>query len=365
MKRVNYILAAGAMAIMASCGSKPGYVITGTVEGAQEGDTVLLMERAGREFNNLDTAIITNGQFEFKGTQDSTAYRYISWKSNDDRLIMDLFVENGQISVSLGKESDSATGTPSNDAYQQVRSELNKIESQERPLVDQYRNPETTEEDKTAIYAQLDELDKQSTAINKKGILDNINTLVGVTLFKKNYYGFETSTNDSIINLIPEQFQSDEDIVKIKETVAKQKATAPGAKFVDLEMLTPDGQPIKLSDYVGKGKLVLVDFWASWCGPCRREMPNIVEIYKDYKGDKFEIVGVSLDKDGAAWQEAIKTLGITWPQMSDLKFWQSAGADAYAVNSIPHTVLIDGEGTIIARGLHGEELRAKVDELMK
>ena len=127
----------------------------------------------------------------------------------------------------------------------------------------------------------------------------------------------------------------------------------------------PEGKIVKLSDYVGKGKVVLVDFWASWCGPCRREMPNLVETYAKYKGKNFEIVGVSLDQDGAAWKEAIKKMNMTWPQMSDLKFWQSEGAQLYAVNSIPHTVLIDGSGKIIARGLHGEELQAKIAEAVK
>ena len=130
-------------------------------------------------------------------------------------------------------------------------------------------------------------------------------------------------------------------------------------------MQTPDGQNVKLSDYVGKGKVVLVDFWASWCGPCRREMPNLVEAYKQYKNKNFEIVGVSLDQNGDAWKAAIEQLNITWPQMSDLKYWNCEGAQLYAVSSIPHTVLIDGEGTIIARGLHGEDLQKKLAEVLK
>ena len=136
-----------------------------------------------------------------------------------------------------------------------------------------------------------------------------------------------------------------------------QKCHGTGAK--------PGTTPETCTKCGGKGKVVLVDFWASWCGPCRREMPNLVETYAKYKGKNFEIVGVSLDQDGAAWKEAIKKLDMTWPQMSDLKFWQSEGAQLYAVNSIPHTVLIDGEGTIIARGLHGEELQAKIAEVVK
>ena len=109
----------------------------------------------------------------------------------------------------------------------------------------------------------------------------------------------------------------------------------------------------------------IIDFWASWCGPCRREMPNLVEAYAQYKNKGFEIVGVSLDQSGEAWKDAIQKLNITWPQMSDLKYWNCEGAQLYAVSSIPHTVLIDGEGTIIARGLHGEGLQEKLAEVLK
>ena len=158
---------------------------------------------------------------------------------------------------------------------------------------------------------------------------------------------------------------NDEAIVKIKNNVEKMKATAVGQKFTDFEMQTPEGKTVKLSDYVGKGKVVLVDFWASWCGPCRREMPNLVEAYAKYKNKNFEIVGVSLDQSADAWKEAIKKLNITWPQMSDLKYWNCEGAQLYAVSSIPHTVLIDGEGTILARGLHGDELQEKIAEAVK
>ena len=201
--------------------------------------------------------------------------------------------------------------------------------------------------------------------ITKAGIAKNITNLVGVHLLKNNYYYLEVDELDPLMPQIPAEFANDEVIIKIKGNVEKMKATAVGQKFTDFEMATPDGKPVKLSDYVGKGKVVLIDFWASWCGPCRREMPNLVEAYAQYKNKGFEIVGVSLDQSGEAWKDAIEKLNITWPQMSDLKYWNCEGAQLYAVSSIPHTVLIDGEGTIIARGLHGEELQTKLAEVLK
>ena len=120
----------------------------------------------------------------------------------------------------------------------------------------------------------------------------------------------------------------------------------------------------KLSEYVGQGKWVLVDFWASWCGPCKAEMPNVVALYKQYKDKGFDIVSVSLDSHKDRWVKAIQEWGMPWHHMSDLKGWDCEGAALYAVTAIPHTVLLGPDGTILARNLTGDDLRAKLEELL-
>ncbi len=222
-----------------------------------------------------------------------------------------------------------------------------------------------SEEQKNAKVEEFNQLEEEMGTIYKEAIQKNINNPVGIYLFKQNYYDMTTAENEALLQQIPANYQQDETIARIKDITERQKQTAVGQKFLDFEMDTPEGKKVKLSDYVGKGKVVLVDFWASWCGPCRREMPNLVEAYAKYKGKNFEIVGVSLDANADAWKEAIKKLNITWPQMSDLKYWNNEGAQMYAVNSIPHTILVDGDGTILARGLHGEELQNKLAEVLK
>ena len=133
-------------------------------------------------------------------------------------------------------------------------------------------------------------------------------------------------------------------------------ATGVNNTFVDIALPGPQGQTVRVRDYVGQNKLVLIDFWASWCGPCIRELPHVVKVYDLYHAKGLEIVGVSLDKDKASWLAAIEQTGQKWPQMSDLKGWDCAGAQIYGIQSIPANVLIDEHGKIIARDLRGEDL---------
>jgi thiol-disulfide isomerase/thioredoxin len=145
--------------------------------------------------------------------------------------------------------------------------------------------------------------------------------------------------------------------------VARTEATKIGNEAPELILPMPNDKELALSSL--RGKVVLIDFWASWCGPCRKEMPNVKRVYEKYKNKGFEIYGVSLDKDRAAWLEAISKDGLTWPQVSDLKFWQSEAVQIYAIQSIPHTVLISKEGKILASGLRGAELEKKLAEVLK
>lgn len=360
MKKIIYLFTA--VLLLAACNEQKGYVITGTVEGGADGDTVFLQKVENRQLVKVDTATITNGEFTFKGAQDTAENRYITYNpTGKNALRMDFFLENGKINIQLTTDNDVATGTPNNDIYQEIRSQISELNKE---LMTVYQSmSEATDEERTAIAQKMNELQEKIMDITQTAIAQNITNPVGIHLLKGNYYYMGVEKLDPLISQITAEYDNDEVIIKIKENVEKMKLTSVGQPFTDFEMETPEGKAIKLSDYVGKGKVVLVDFWASWCGPCRREMPNLVAAYAKYKNKGFEIVGVSLDQSADAWKESIQKLNMTWPQMSDLKYWNCEGAQLYAISSIPHTLLIDGNGTIIARGLHGEGLQDKLAEI--
>lgn len=148
---------------------------------------------------------------------------------------------------------------------------------------------------------------------------------------------------------------------QLESIVKSTQSFLPGAEAPDFTMETPDGKMLSLKDL--RGKVVLIDFWASWCGPCRRENPNVVKAYQKYHPKGFDVLGVSLDKDRKRWLDAIEKDGLIWHHVSDLKGWSNAAAQLYGVSSIPHTVLVDRDGKIIARNLRGPALEQKLEEI--
>ena len=148
-----------------------------------------------------------------------------------------------------------------------------------------------------------------------------------------------------------------------KKLLASLEKRGTGKMFKDMTLNNINGQVRKLSDWVGRGQYVMIDFWASWCGPCRQEMPNVVANYKKYHDKGFEIVGVSFDQKEDAWKNAVKQMGMEWPQLSDLKGWKAAAVDIYGVRAIPASILIDGTGKIVALDLRGEKLGKKLREI--
>lgn len=177
------------------------------------------------------------------------------------------------------------------------------------------------------------------------------------SLLQKNHTNFVHFANQ-LLEMIKDNPSASADL---ERQIQKMSSFIIGAVAPDFKQQTPDGSQMALSEL--RGKVVLVDFWASWCGPCRAENPNVVKMYNKYKEKGFEILGVSLDRDKTRWLQAIEKDGLVWHHISDLKGWDNSVAKDYGVTAIPHTVLVDAEGKILARNLRGKSLEQKLEEL--
>lgn len=364
MKTFLWMATAGVLAL-ASCQNKPSYTINGTIADVADGEMVYLQNFVDGQMVNLDSAVVKGGAFQFKGDADTIATsRVVSYAPKG--ISSPVFLEAGTITLELNNELSKVAGTVCNDVYQKFIEEFYAINKEMRSLYEQSQNDSLSEDQRKAAEAQLEEKDSLSREIILNTISSNITNVAGVQLLTRFSSSFSPEQIQPLVDQIPASIAVNvEGVTELKEQLATLAKTAVGQKYIDFTMNTPEGESVKLSDFIGKNKYTLIDFWASWCGPCRAEMPNVVAAYNKYKAKGFGIVGVSLDRDAEAWKQAIKDLKITWPQMSDLKFWDCEGAKLYGVRAIPATVLVDQEGTIVARDLRGEDIANKLKELLK
>ena len=368
---------AAAAVLLAACSEKPGYTITGKVNGNAElnGQYVYLYTYGKTDAAPLDSALVENGVFTLKGTQEVPALRTICFAadvveperalSGDTSPYTAVFVlENGNLNVALGDEITDVTGTPENDKLQKFREEIRAMRAEQSNLEEDLKAED--EAVRRAAETKYDEIDHQIVDKAAAYIEANVDNLTAAKLFYDFRYDLGEDQQNAIVAKAGDAFKQVPGVPEMIQHLEVLKKVAVGQKFTDFEMADANGKMHKLSEFVGNRKnIVLIDFWASWCPPCRRDMPNLVDTYKQYKNKGFEIVGISLDSKKEAWEKGIKDLNITWPQLSDLTGWNNAGAKLYGVNSIPHTVLVDKDGTIIAKGLHGKEVAAKLGEMLK
>lgn len=354
-------------ALLASCAGGNNCHISGTADGAAEGDSVFLID--GTSHLNLDTTTISGGQFTFNYQADTTKYAIIRCNvaADSSSCSGSVFLEAGDINVTLAKKAgDSrAKGTPTNNISAALSDSINSIISEITAIEEQAGDTTLSETDRKALSAKADSLyDNSYVAFFKKSAAENIGNAAGLRILNQIAYALELNELDSLLQQVPALYHNDGTYTKLTDRVEHMKAVAVGQPFTDFSLPSPEGEMVNLGDIVKANKVVLIDFWASWCGPCRREMPTIVRAYELYKDKGLEIVGVSQDYTAEAWTNGINTLGITWPQMSALKGWDNEGVKLYAISSIPSTVIIK-DGVIVANKLYGDELINKLDELLK
>lgn len=366
MKKLLYLLLI--TVVFASCTTQPdtSYSLNVTIQGLEEG-TVYLQQRKNGEWLKLDSADAA-AVVEFKGNIEMAEVYYLSIK--DKRGSIPVFVNAGDISVTGHIDSlrqVKITGSAAQnelDHFDELTKDFNaKLEK----IYDEYRTAyqEKNEELKAELEEQINSIQDEKVDFTHKYILENNASVVAAHLAVQNNYYFELEQMEEIAAGFDPSIEQSSYVQRFKERVAVLQKVAIGKPFIDFTMNNTEDVPVQFSSLL-KGGYTLVDFWASWCPPCRAENPNVVSVYNDYKDKGFDVIGISLDKPDAKenWLKAIEDDKLTWDHVSDLQYWGSAAAKLYGVNSIPHSILLNPEGVIVAKNLRGKELRAKIAELL-
>ncbi|HLN95864.1 MAG TPA: TlpA disulfide reductase family protein [Flavobacterium sp.] len=374
MKRILFLLALSVTLFSFRAWLKNEFTITGTATGIADGKKVYLqLQQPEKGTIKIDSAKVTGGKFMLKGVATEPSIHFVEVEGIQGKVAFVL--EEGAIELTLYKDSIGKSrvgGTKSNVELQKFNSTAMKI--QRKAMEFQQAN--------NTVFQEAQSKNDTATV---NGLIRKFNGFQQEMITLSTTYPAKNPTSFLSLLLIDNMFNNPTvDIAKIKSDFAlldaKLKSTKQGQALQKrineyhsvnvgdpapaFSALSPDGKQVSLKESLGK--ITLVDFWASWCGPCRRENPNVVKLYADYHAKGLNIISISLDRPGqdAAWKSAIEKDGLTWAHVSNLMFWDDPIAKDYHVQSIPATFLLDEKGTIIAVNLRGEELRAKVASLL-
>lgn len=349
--------------LFVSCSESKKYHLTGNAPFELEGETVYLqLPDVNQEYVVTDSAVITNGLFSFSGEVDVPVIAFLKHRQYyKGGRPLPLVLSKGKINITIDK-FPVIEGSALNDSLNHFcNEEMKRLEAQFglRNIRDDLRTSGKLDSatDQQITY-QFDSIASEFNAFAERFIKQNNKNILGAYALSRQLAGMDPETLFGLMEDAGPDFSNSALGKKCINHAEAIKRSMPGSRFTDLTMDSPEGESISLSDYVGKGKYVLVDFWASWCSPCRKEMPDVVAAYAKYSDKNFEIVGVSFDNGPEPWKKGISSLQITWPQMSDLKGWKCAASEIYGIRSIPSTLLIDPNGIIIERNIKGEELDA-------
>lgn len=368
MKKMMLGVALG-LFLFAACNSSGGdsYTLKGDISNLK--DSVLFLAQQGNGMMpQMDTIHVINGKFTFKGKTAKPVFAQII--TADQRSGFPLFLEPGTIhisgnadSISVGKIS--VTGTPDND-------DLHQLMGLQQPFIHAMMGLQSAfmqakmSNDSNAIariQSSADSIQNAATVKIQGFIKDHSKSLVSAFALQNMMEDLDDSTLNQLYSGLDTAVQHSVFGEPIGTKLASEKKTAVGQMAPDFTMNDTTGNPVSLSSF--RGKYVLVDFWASWCGPCRAENPNVVKAYNEYKGKNFTILGVSLDKSKDAWEKAIKDDHLNWNQVSDLQYWDNAVAKLYGIQAIPANFLIGPDGKIVAKNLRGDALENELARLLQ
>lgn len=368
MRRIFYLLIT---LVLVSCAKESdGIALNGEARGFPDGTQLMIYEVANNQTKVLDTFQVANGQFKGSLPKVEQAELRLMKVANKNVNII-FFVENEPLSAHVYSDSIASsyvTGGKENELYRQYNQEMSGINEEKARIGQQFKQAQLEQDG-----IMVTELRNQSTMLSQKEqqyksdfIKDNPNSLFSLMLVTELFGKEELSAqqvNDYIAGLSP-KMADNKAVADLKRTMAAKKKASVGGVAPDFAAPDPNGEMLALSDAMGK--YTIIDFWASWCRPCRMENPNVVRVYNKYHDKGLNIISVSLDKTGqkARWIKAIEDDQMDWYHVSNLKFWQDPIAKQYNVRSIPATFLLDEEGRIIDKNLRGRALENRIAQLL-
>jgi thiol-disulfide isomerase/thioredoxin len=370
MKAVPLLMLTASAAGMLACSShQTQYVITG--KNVPENVTkVFLVSRLIED--DIDSAAVVNGTFQLKGKADKDAFLGVVM----DNFDWNFPLINDGVPMVVDFADTTLSGSDLNNKITECDKRNGKAYHRINQMVKEYvalpKEEQKAQED--AFIANYEEAVNDYVETKLAIIEENKDNLVPVVFIENVAEAAGYAKLNELLNsgapytkhpFVADLKASMERAMEEELLADDVKSAVIGQKFLDLEEADTEGNLHKLSEYAGQGNWVLVDFWASWCGPCKSEMPNVVAAYKKYHDKGFEVVGLSFDSEKDPWVEAILEWNMPWIHLSDLKSWKTVAAEVYSVNAIPDNLLIDPEGIVVARGLRGEALEKKLAEIFE
>ena len=363
--------------LMTSCTAQQtsgdGFAVNGTWNGGKDGDTVFCVAITQRGIMPTDTAFVKGGKFKMNLSEKDVDLRtVVAVRNGAPASAVEIIVSpKGSVNVELSNSTDEmgkVSGHKDSEiwvaARQAAQQREMKIAQEAQTLIQTANDPNLDVVTRFMAQKKIDSLTTQIYDVYADAILNNMpSPTCGLML---RYFGDNLAPER--VNQIVEQMSKKMPDDPVYKAIAAQRnaeqETAVGKPYKEIAMVDLKGNMKRLSDVVKNNKLTLIDFWASWCAPCRAEMPNVKRLYAQYHPKGLEIYGVSFDENMVNWQNAVTQMQLPWIQVSDLKGWGSEGAQIYNIRAIPATILIDGNGTIIGKNLRGQDLAKKVAEVL-